>query len=216
MNDRISSVGVIDKSMAVLDAVAGGSTTLVELVEHTGLNRATVHRLAVALTEHGMLRRDGDGRFLLGYRLWSLGQQVAGAADLASMSQPFLDNLRDLTGESAQLFVQDGAERLCIAAAESGHGLRTIVPVGTRLPLDLGSGGAALQGAVSTDGWVASVAEREAGVASVSSPVRSASGEVVAAVSVSGPIDRLSTDPGGRHGLDVVDAANKLAQQLSR
>lgn len=202
--------------MAVLDAVAAGSTSLSELVEATGLNRATVHRLAVALVGHGMLRRDAESRFLLGYRLWSLGQLVGGAADLAASAQPILNELRDLTGESAQLFVSDGAERLCIAVAESGHGLRTIVAIGSRLPLDLGSGGAALRGEPSSEGWVASVGEREAGVASVSAKVHGPSGEILAAISVSGPIDRLSTDPGGRHGPDVVQAANQLASVLSR
>ena len=39
-------------------------------------------------------------------------------------------------------------------------------------------------------GWAQSAAEREPGVASVSAPVRDAKGVVIAAVSVSGPIDR--------------------------
>lgn len=206
---------MIDKSMSVLDAVANGATTLAVVVEQTGLNRATAHRLASALVDHGVLRRDAEVHFLLGFRLWSLGQMVHGAADLAGIGQPILDGLRDLTGESAQLYVPDGSERLCIAVAESGHGLRTIVPVGTRLPLDRGSGGAVLRGVCSEAGWLASVAEREAGVASVSAAVRSPSHEIVAAVSVSGPIDRLSSDPGRRHGVDVLGAASHLERQLA-
>ena len=47
-------------------------------------------------------------------------------------------------------------------------------------------------------GWAQSVAERESGVASVSAPVRDATGGVVAAVSVSGPIDRMGRRPGAR------------------
>ena len=47
-------------------------------------------------------------------------------------------------------------------------------------------------------GWAASVGEREAGVASVSAPVFDGPGTVVAAVSVSGPIDRLGQHPGRR------------------
>lgn len=201
--------------MSVLDAVAGGAASLPELVAATGLNRATVHRLAVALVDHGMLRRDAGNRFLLGYRLWSLGQLVHGASDLAAVAQPILDGLRDVTGESAQLFVAEGTERLCIAVAESGHGLRTIVPIGTRLPLKLGSGGAALRAESSDEGWLASVAEREAGVASVSASVTAPAGDVLAAVSVSGPIDRLSNDPGARHGAAVARAAAELSMALA-
>ena len=41
-------------------------------------------------------------------------------------------------------------------------------------------------------GWAHSLAQREPGVASLSAPVRGPGGEVVAAVSLSGPIDRLA------------------------
>jgi DNA-binding IclR family transcriptional regulator len=61
-------------------------------------------------------------------------------------------------------------------------------------------------------GWAASVAEREAGVASVSAPVFDANGAVVAAVSVSGPIDRLTRQPGRLHAGEVVAAGRALSR----
>ncbi|MCU1498241.1 MAG: transcriptional regulator, IclR family, partial [Acidimicrobiales bacterium] len=71
MGAIVSGVGVLDKSVAVLDAVAqrSGAATLAELVDATGISRATTHRLAVALEAHGLLRRDDAGRFALGLRL---------------------------------------------------------------------------------------------------------------------------------------------------
>jgi DNA-binding IclR family transcriptional regulator len=60
------------------------------------------------------------------------------------------------------------------------------------------------------DAWVESVGEREAGVASVSAPVRESSGLVVAAVSVSGPIERTTRQPGKRYGSFVVKAAREI------
>ena len=59
-------------------------------------------------------------------------------------------------------------------------------------------------------GWIESVGEREAGVASVSAPVQDRSGRVVAAVSVSGPIERTSRTPGRRYGASVVGAARAI------
>jgi DNA-binding IclR family transcriptional regulator len=56
-------------------------------------------------------------------------------------------------------------------------------------------------------GWVQTVEEREPGVASVSAPVRDADGVVVAAISVSGPIDRMGRTPGRRCGDAVLGAA---------
>jgi DNA-binding IclR family transcriptional regulator len=64
------------------------------------------------------------------------------------------------------------------------------------------------------DGWSQSVAEREAGVASVSAPVRVA-GEVVAAVSVSGPIERLGDQPGERYGDAVLRASDAIEAAVS-
>jgi DNA-binding IclR family transcriptional regulator len=58
------------------------------------------------------------------------------------------------------------------------------------------------------------VEEREAGVASVSAAVRDQSGLTVAAVSVSGPIERLSRQPGDRFGAAVAAAAEQIEQAL--
>jgi DNA-binding IclR family transcriptional regulator len=82
------------------------------------------------------------------------------------------------------------------------------------LPLDVGSAGRVLSGEVSKHGWVQSVGEREAGVASVSAPVVGADGATVAAVSVSGPIERLTRQPGRRFGPDVVTAAERVSSLL--
>jgi len=195
----------------VLDALERGPCSLGELVEATGFSRATTHRLAVALEAHGLVRRDDDGRFALGVRLVALGRAAAEGLPLSVAAQPALRALRDVTGESVQLYVREGDRRVCIAALESPHGLRTIVPMGASLPLDAGSAGKVLSGDGSGT-WVASVGEREAGVASVSAAVRGPDGRVLAAVSVSGPIERTSRRPGGRYGDQVVAAAAEIEQ----
>ncbi|MBA2609196.1 MAG: helix-turn-helix domain-containing protein [Actinobacteria bacterium] len=178
---------------------------LTELAPAAGLPRATAHRLAVALEAHGFVDRDGEGRFVLGPRLVG--------SDLVTVAAPIVAGLRDRTGESAQLYVRRGDTRVCVLAAESPHSLRTIVAVGSVLPLARGSAGKILRGDTSSSGWVASVEEREAGVASVSAGVAS-HGEIVAAVSVSGPVDRLGRAPGRKHGAVVHDAAQAIERAL--
>ena len=214
MEPIVSGVGVIDKSVAVLDALAPGPRSLNELTEATGFSRATAHRLAVALESHGLVRRDPEGRFALGVRLVALGRAAAEAIPLARLADDALDRLRDKTHESVQLYVREGDRRVCIAALESPHGLRTIVATGASLPLNTGSAGRLLgeegDAAAEVDGWVESVGEREAGVASVSAPVRDADGVIVAAVSVSGPIERTSRRPGAKYGDDVRRAARRI------
>ena len=223
--EQTSGVGVLDKAVAVLDAVHAGADSLATLTTATGLSRATAHRLAVALEAHGLLARDGAGRWRTGAHL----AYLAGSDTLLERAAPVLARLRDATGESAQLYRRQGDERVCVAAAERGHGLRDTVPVGAALPMSAGSaaqvllaftGEPAPAAAVFTDrtlmevrrrGWAHSVAEREAGVASVSAPVLDADGKVVAAISVSGPVERLGRQPGRLHGEAVVAAARELS-----
>ena len=208
MERSVSGVGVLDKAVSILDALETGPLTLADLVTATGLSRATAHRLAAALEVHRLVGRDAQGRFIVGAR-------VAGTG-LAQAARPVLEALRDATGESAQLYVRRGDERVCLVALESPHGLRTIVPVGAVLPLDRGSAGAVLRDDpdMMRRGWAQSVGEREAGVASVSAPVRHA-GRTVAAVSVSGPIERTTRSPGRRYAADVVAAARSVEAAMA-
>lgn len=211
MGNTVGGVGVLDKAIDVLDALEVQPLSLSALVDETGLPRATAHRLATALERHGLVRRDGEGRFILGTRLLALGQAAAETWPLATAAAAPLATLRDETGESVQLFVREGNERVCIAALQSLHGLRTIVPLGARLPLSAGSAARILSSPSETKSlWVESVGEREAGVASVSAPVTDGTGRVIAAVSVSGPIERTSRQPGKRYGDFVVAAAQQI------
>ena len=233
--DNSSGVGVLDKAASVLSALEAGPATLAQLVTATGLARPTAHRLAVALEYHRMVTRDIQGRFVLGPRLSELAT-AAGEDRLLATAGPVLSALRDHTGESAQLFRRQGDQRACVAAAERPIGLRDSIPVGATLPMTAGSAAqvllaweepdrlhrglqaasfnATVLSGVRRRGWSQSIAEREAGVASVSAPVRGPSGRVVAAVSISGPVERLTKQPGRIHAGAVVAAANRLSEVL--
>jgi DNA-binding IclR family transcriptional regulator len=122
------------------------------------------------------------------------------------------------------------------AAAERASGLRDTVPIGAALPMTAGSAAQVLlawedgsrmhrglRGAkfsattlaqVRRRGWAATAAEREAGVASVSAPVRGPAGRVLAAISVSGPIERLTRSPGRIHAQAVVAAGDTISKML--
>jgi DNA-binding IclR family transcriptional regulator len=215
VDTTLSGVGVIDKAVGVLDALEAGPASLAELVGLTGLSRPTAHRLACALEAHGLLRRDPDGRFALGLRLAALGRAATDGFDLAEAARPALQALVAETGESAQLYIRDGRFRVCVLALESPHGLRTIVPLGARLPLDQGSGGTVLRGLTGERGWTESVGERVEGVASVSAPVVDRDGRLVAAVSVSGPVARTTRSPGRRYAAAVVAAAARVEAALT-
>ena len=109
------------------------------------------------------------------------------------------------------LHIVHGTRFLAAEAAGPTHDPRRIVAAGAALPLDVGSAGAVLRedADVLARGWAESVAQREAGVASVSAPVLT-DDRVVAAVGVSGPIERLTQSPGERYAAAVTAAARRI------
>jgi DNA-binding IclR family transcriptional regulator len=182
-----------------------------------------------------MVTRDEAGLFVLGARLNDLAAAALGDR-LGAAAGPVLARLRDETGESAQLFRRQGMDRVCVAVAERPSGLRDTIPVGEMLSMQAGSAAQVLMAwedperltrllpaarftastlaGVRRRGWAQSVGERESGVASVSAPVRSPRGKVIAAVSVSGPIERLTRQPGRLHAPAVLAAATSLGAAL--
>ena len=77
---RITGVGVLDRSVGLLDLLADGPRTLRWLADTSGLPRPTAYRLLVALEAHRLVSRDAAGAFQLGPRLTELdgGAGVAG------------------------------------------------------------------------------------------------------------------------------------------
>ena len=112
------------------------------------------------------------------------------------------------------MYVREGDRRRCVVSLESTHALRWIVPEGVLLPLGRGSAGRVL--ADKGPRSAASVEEREAGVASVSAAVRDRQGTTIAAVSISGPVERLTRTPMDRFGAQVQRAAADIAAALPR
>ena len=126
-----------------------------------------------------------------------------------------MEVLRETSGESVQLYVREGDSRRCVVSLDSPHGLRWIVPEGILFPLPVGSAGHLLLGEPpGPGGWLATVEEREPGVASVSAPVHDRGGALVAAVSVSGPIERVSRQPGEHFGAAVVRASRAITEAM--
>src|ERR1700689_2863428 len=115
---RGTGVGVLDRSVTLLDLLADGPRTLRWLSDASALPRPTAYRLLVALEAHRLGARDATGAV-------RPGPPLAGAApavDLAALAGPVLTRLHEATGESPQLYVRSGDRRLCIAARDAGTG----------------------------------------------------------------------------------------------
>jgi DNA-binding IclR family transcriptional regulator len=227
-----TGVGVLDRSVAILDAIEGGVRTFTAIAERTGLARSTAHRLLRALEEHGFVFQVGGLGYALGPRLVGLGATAMRELPLRELARPTLERLAATTGESAQLYVRDGERRVCVDAIESDRELRTIVDIGASLPLTRGSAGKVFlawgptQGVELDDrlmrqlatirqrGWADSLGEREEGVASVSAPVFGPGRLLLAVVSVSGPASRVGALRAKRYAPAVVEAARVIERAM--
>ena len=217
-----SGIKVLDRSIAIIDAIASGEKTLSPLSTDTGLPRAPTHRLATALEIHQILVRTDSGAWTIGP---ALARYAASApSQIIDAAKPIMADLVDTTNESVQLYELTGSSRTCVAAVEPPSGLTHTVPVGSQLPLDRGSAAKifAAHGLVDaaftekemadvrSSGLSESVAEREVGLASVSTPILGSNGAVLAVLSISGPVERLKPSPADIWGKELLAAAKKL------
>lgn len=214
--DSVSGVGVVDKAFVVLNVLVTRPLTLAEVVEATGIPRATCHRLLSALEHHGAVRRNDEGLYCVGPSMAGLGRAATAQFPFLRRARDVATALRDKTGESVQVFFPETDGRRCVVSLESPNGLRWIVPEGALFPISRGSAGRVLSGAkLSNGGWIESVEERVKGVASVSAPVIDGTGDIIAALSISGPLERMSRNPGAKFGAMVSRGARDLSDFVS-
>lgn len=202
---------MLERIAMVLDAVDDSSASASELARRTGLSVSTVHRLALSMVEYGFLRRIDDGDFKLGHRFVRTA--------LESIAQPILIELRNATGETAQLWIRRGERRICRVTVDSQHELKATLPAGSVLELPNGSSGRLLSRdpealeSVAEHGWVESVGRRTPGLGSVSAPVLLRD-QMIATLCLAVPLSRVVVSPGRDFGEQVARAALQIGAEL--
>lgn len=152
--------GTLDRAMRVLacfseDEPELGATRLGEL---TGLSPSTLHRLLARMVELGMLSRAPGRRYVVGRRLFELGELSPLALQLRETALPHMQRLYEATGENVHLAVLDAptpaAATALFVGRVTGHGsIPTISRMGGRLALHaVGVGKAML--ALQSDEWI--------------------------------------------------------------
>ena len=208
-DERKTDVGVLDRIVAILHTFTQGSTLLSpqDISKSTRLPLPTVYRLCQAMSEQGLLEKDGQ-HFRLGITLLHLGALVAEGIDLRGQTLPHLRWLNEQTGENAELHVRHGEARIVLETVRSAHSLRPFASIGAPLPLHLGAAGKVLLAWLPPsererliDRGMTSFAssqtfdrdaERASGVAAIAAPLFDAQKRVVGAIALTAPSIRLS------------------------
>jgi DNA-binding IclR family transcriptional regulator len=204
----------IDRAAQLLVRVVESAQPLAvgELADSTGLPKSTTSRLLAALERQGLLQRvDGRGRLRPGPVLLRFAQRDVPEANLVELSAPALRRLAEASGETINLGVPTpvGVEHL--AQRDSRHFVGATNWVGRRVPHDVTANGKAFMAfgaapvpagfdeeqlaAIRARGYATAVDELEQGLSALAGPVYGPAGEVVvAALSISGPTHRLTSE----------------------
>jgi IclR family transcriptional regulator, acetate operon repressor len=187
---------------------------LTDLASAAGLPKSTASRLISALERRGLVEQDGErGRLRPGPAILRVAERSMLERSIVELSRPALDALAEASGETINLAVPgaEGVEH--IAQVDSRHFLGAGQWLGRSVGYEHSANGKVLAAfgrapaetlratktrelaAVRRDGFATSVDELEVGLAAIAAPVRGARGEVLAALSISGPTLRM---PPGR------------------
>jgi DNA-binding IclR family transcriptional regulator len=214
---------VIDRISLVLDAFEGpGRLTLAQIVRRTGLPRSSAHRMLDRLVQLRWLRRSGRD-YELGMRLVELGSLAVHQDRLVRAAAPLLGELHRATGLVVHLAVLDGPDVVYLEKVGDRMIAALPIRVGGRQPAHCTAVGKAILAyrdedaavdlqarktrySIATSSQLAAelakvrahgiAFEREEsalGFGCVAAPI-GGPGEAVAAVSVCGPMTRMTFD----------------------
>ncbi len=197
-----------EHGIAVLEQLGagGGGLSVEDIVARSGLSSEMVAHILTALAGFGLVVPCSDGTYALGRRLLGLASRVGWVESLQLAARPSLTRLRDESGETSSLLLEDSGQALYLDQVESRHELRCRGWVGRRVPLEGTSVGAAFADP-SRPHIVADAVE--AGITAIACAVSGI--EPLVGVSIIGPSWRLE-----KRGLDLLaglvqSAARELA-----
>lgn len=204
--DRDAAPGgaaAVDRALSLLAAYRTGDAdlTLATLAERTRLYKSTALRLLASLEHARLVQRTAEGLYRLGPETARLNSIYTASFSLEAYLLPVMRELVAKTKESVSFHVRQGDQRLCLLRVDSPQLLRDHVRAGDVLPLDRGAGGRALlafAGAkgrlydrIRRDGIAVMSDDRVQGVTGISAPVWGPGRELVGALTLTLPTQRL-------------------------
>ena len=130
-------------SLATDEALAGSGLGVTRISELLGREKSQVSRALKALSEYGLVERDKDAGYRLGWRLYALAQ-LAGERRLLEAAGPMMRRLAHSLGERVHLSVLQGAETLTVLSESPGRSVETTGWAGRVTPAYCTSAGRAL------------------------------------------------------------------------
>jgi IclR family acetate operon transcriptional repressor len=146
---RTGQVQSITRALAILRALAesGDGMTLSDVAQMAGLPASTAHRLLTTLQQERFVRFDGTAHlWQVGVGAFIVGNAFARTRDAVAMARPYLRRLMEEGGETANLYLEQDGEAICMAQVECRQMMRAIARPGGRVKMHCSSAGKAMLG----------------------------------------------------------------------
>ncbi|MBK6337768.1 MAG: helix-turn-helix domain-containing protein [Betaproteobacteria bacterium] len=137
----------LTRGLSILEvlAKAEGGLTLTDVTQRVGLPASTTHRLLATLEKTGYVVQAGElGRWYVGLQAFAVGSSFLANRDFVAQSHPYMRRLMEQAGETVNLAILDGTEAVFIDQVQCRETMRTIVKLGSRVPLHASGVGKAL------------------------------------------------------------------------
>ncbi len=234
----------LQRAIDVLDylATVDEPQTLTRIADAVNLSPAVAHRLLSTLKSRGLVLQEmPTRRYALGWRMMDYANRILSTMSIAPVIEPYLHLLRDRTQETVTYHVASGQARVCVLEAESAQEVRRRVGIGRRVPLYAGASGRAILAFLPEreqervlaglpdetrqrveklcqltreSGYAMSQEESAKSVAALAAPVFGQQGEVVGAISISGPLFRWTEDAMRPHVSALLEITKEISQML--
>ena len=137
----------LTRGLSILECLgrAEGGLTLTDVANRVTLPPSTTHRLLATLERMGYVYQAGElGRWYVGLQAFAVGSSFLSSRDFVAQSHPYMRRLMEQAGETANLAILDGTEAVFVDQVQCRETMRTIVKLGSRVPLHASGVGKAI------------------------------------------------------------------------
>src|SRR3569833_3257530 len=133
-----AQVQSLTRGLSILECLARaeGGLTLTDVSHRVALPPSTAHRLLSPLERMGYVYQAGElGRWYVGLQAFAVGSSFLSSRDFVAQSHPYMRRLMEQSGGTASLAILDATEAVFIDQVQCRETMRTIVKLGSRVPL---------------------------------------------------------------------------------
>lgn len=142
-----SRVQSLSRALGLLDTLAetADGMTLADVAQVAGLAPSTAHRLLTTLESQRYVRFvASEGVWQVGVQAFVVGQAFRRSRDVVTTARPHMRHLMEESGETVNLYIEEGGEAVCMAQVECRQMMRAIARPGGRVKLHCSAAGKAM------------------------------------------------------------------------